>query len=270
MRDYGQHSARGGVCKATLIAGASIFVLTAQAAAQSIAPSAPLRLQTDYLGYGFAMSPRVSYSTNIDLAPDGQKEDEFALSNAFSAGAIVSAPRVTAIFLGEADLSYLVEQDDFVINQDAGGSATFTAIDDWVYLDIAGSAQRQLAGDEARISGNLNAARQQRANVYSIFGSPYVFHRLSRESTIEARYAYSQFFVNDSGTDIGGGVGDFYNDSRSHEVLARYDSGDLFSFARFRVGGFARDTTEDGSDILPRFEYRQASAYAETEYAITR
>ncbi len=244
-------------------------MLAAGAVAQITAPQPPLKFKTDYLGYAASISPRATYTDNIDLAPDGQEEDEVILSTLLTGSAIFSNNRLTAVFNGNLDFSYLVDNDDFRINQDVGGASTITLLDNWFYLDLAGQTVRQLVGDNARFSANANSARGQRADVHSFSVSPHLYHEFANQSTATLRYRFTQVFVNDEDSDANPTGGDFLNDSVAHEVLAAYETGALFDRLKMTFGAYGNNTIEQGSDIIPRFEYEQGTIFAEAQYALT-
>ena len=239
------------------------------AIAQITAPTAPLSFKSDYLGYAASISPRVSYTDNIDLQPDDAAESDVILSNLLTGSAIFSNPRFTGIVTGDLDLSYVIDLNDFRLNQDVGGSSTFTALENWAYVDFAGQTARQLVGDAARFSANPNSARGQQADINSFSVSPYLYHQFPNQSTGELRYRFSQVFIDDANTDVNEGFGDLLNDSRTHEVLAAYSSGALLDRLRFTLSVYGNDTTESGSAVIPRFEYQQGSLTGEIEYALT-
>lgn len=245
--------------KKILFASAGGAAFAGAALAQVTAPTAPLKLQTNYFGYSAGVSVRGGYSDNINLQRGALKEDEFFMSTLFTGGAIVSTPRVTALVLGDLDFSYLINQGDFRISQNIGATSTFTGVDNWLYFDLSGSTTRQLVGDNARFSGNINAGRNQQANVHSYSASPYIFHEFADASTAELRYRYSQAFVDDdrslSSTLFGGSI----NDSVMHEAVAQYDTGGKFDRVRLIFTAYGADTTEEGSDPFPDFGYRQGS-----------
>lgn len=255
--------------KQTLLAGAAVAGLCGAAVAQNEATEPPLKLRTDYLGYSAGVSARVAYTDNINLQREGLKDGELIFSTVLSGGAIASTPRVTALALGDLDFSYLVDQGKFVVNQNVGATSTFTVTDNWIYVDASGQTSRQLIGDNARFSRNLNNARGQQANVHSFSASPYIYHRRSDQSSIELRYRFSQVFVDDSNSSFSFLGGNLLNDSTSHEGLASYESGGLFDRVRLRASIYGNDTSESGSGLLPDFEYQQGSAFGELQYAVS-
>lgn len=261
-------SINGGVRKA-LLAGAAMTVTAGAAIAQVSTPNPPLKLSTDYFGYAAGVSVRAGYSDNINLESGSMADEEYILSALFTGGAIYSTPRVTAIILGDLDFSYLIDRSDFVVNQNIGATSTFTGVDNWLYFDLSGSTSRQLVGDNARFSGNINAARGQRADVHAYSASPYVFHEFADESTTELRYRFSQVFVDEEASPLAFFTGSSLNDSTTHEVLAQYDSGRAFNRLGVRLTAFGSDTTENGIDAFPDFEYRQGALSMDARFFVT-
>lgn len=259
---------RNGLVRA-LLAGISTGALGSAAYAQSISAEPPLRLQTDYFGYAASVAARVGYSDNINLAPDGLERDQFITGTALSGGAITSTNRFTGLILGDLDFSYLLDDGDFNVSQNIGATGTATAVEDWLYLDISGQTSRQLIGDNARFSRNVNAARGQQANVHSFAVSPYLYHRLPDTSSFTLRYRYSQVFVDDSDSDFSVLNRNFLNDSMTQEVIASYDSGRMLDQVRFTLSAYGNDTNEDGSGALPSFGYRQGAVEGAVQIALS-
>ncbi|PQA89006.1 hypothetical protein [Hyphococcus luteus] len=255
--------------KKTLLASAATAGFAGAALAQVTNPTAPLKMQTDYFGYSAGVSARAGYSDNINLQRGALKKDEFFLSTLFTGGAIVSTPRVTGLILGDLDFSYLLNQGDFRVSQNIAATSTFTAVDNWLYFDLSGSTTRQLVGDNARFSGNINAARNQQANVHTYSASPYIFRQNSDESTTELRYRYSQVFVDDQKSLSSLLFGSSIQDSVTHEALAQYDTGRKFDQLHIRLTAYGSDTTEDGVAPFPDFGYRQGSLSASAQYALS-
>jgi len=259
-------------CKALarLFTGAATAALLAgQASAQAPNTDAELQLRNNYLGYAASVSPRVSYSDNINLRRDALADSEYIFSTLFTGGAVIATQRASGIILGDLDFSYLADAADLVVNQNIGATSTFTAADNWLYFDVSGRTSRQLIGDNARFSANINSARGQQANVHSYNVSPYVYHRMADQSAVELRYRWSQIFVDDTSTDFNPLNGNFLNDSRSHEALLSYESGNAFEVVRFRTTVYGIETLDDGSDIFPiPFEYRQGSVLTEAQVAL--
>lgn len=271
------------------------FAYNQTANAQAVAPSPPLRLKSDFLGYSVSLSPRVGYTDNINLVSSRQfdadgnvisednpfREGQTILSNLVTANAIISHPRFTALFSGDLDFSYLVENDDFVVNQSLGAAGTATIVDNFLYFDVAGGSSRQLVGDNAAFSTNPSAARGDRATVNSYAVSPYVYHQFPNQSTIEARYRFSQVFIDDSNAnavftpipvpgqpDVPTDGLQFLNDSRSNEALLQFESGNLFDRFQFIATAYGNNTEETGSDVVPEFSFDQGTVSLEAQYAL--
>ena len=268
-RDKPERNLARRIVKA-LLAGAGAGVLVSAAVAQIANPDAPLRLKSDYFGYAASVSPRVTYTDNINLQGDGLKEDELILSTLFTGGAIVSTSRVTGLILGDLDFSYLIDDGDFVVNQSIGGASTFTLVDNWLYFDASGQTSRQLIGDNARFSGNANTARRQQANVHSFSVSPYLYRLMPDQSSVELRYRYSQVFIDDDKVSANLFGGDFLNDSLSHEATASFESGAMFDRFRFRAVAYGAKIEETGSSLLPQFEYKQGSLFTEAQFGLSQ
>jgi uncharacterized protein (PEP-CTERM system associated) len=254
--------------KKALLASVGFGVFATAALAQVAAPDAPLKMQTDYFGYAASVSVRAGYSDNINLQRDALKDDEFILSTLFTGGAILSTPRVTGLILGDLDFSYLLDSGDFNVSQNIGATSTFTGVENWLYLDLSGSTSRQLLGDNARFSGNINAGRDQRTNVHSYSASPYLFHVFADDATAELRYRFSQVFIDAPQNVASFFSGNSINDSTTQEVLAQYDSGRKIDRFRFRLTAFGSDTTEDGFSIFPDIGYRQGSLSADGQLSL--
>lgn len=269
MRKQGNDQIRRIGLQCLLAVGVSAGALMSVATAQAPSNDPELQLRTDFLGYAASVSPRVSYSDNINLQRGALADDEIIVSTLFSGGAIITTPRVTGIILGDLDFSYLTDDSDLVVNQNVGVTSTFTAADNWFYVDVSGRTSRQLIGDNARFSSNANAARGQSANVHSYNASPYIYHRMADQSAVELRYRWSQIFVDDSDTDFNPTNGNFLNDSRSHEALVSYESGNAFDVVRFRTTVYGIETVDEGSDVFPiPFTYRQGSVQTEGQIAL--
>ncbi len=254
--------------KGALMAGVCASVLGGTAFAQVGGPEAPLKMKTEYLGYAAAVSTRFTYSDNLNLQRDGLKDDEYILSTVVTGGAIISTKRLTALVLGDLDFSYLIDRSDFVVNQNIGATATATVAENVAYVDVSAQTSRQLVGDNARFSRSLNNARNQQVNVHSYSASPYIYHQMPDQSTVELRYRYSQVFVDDTRTTTNLLGGNFLNDSMSHEAFASYQTGSGLERVRIRASAYGNSTKESGSGALPDFEYEQGSLYTDMRFAV--
>lgn len=259
---------RGALVKRALLAGAACAAATG-AVAQMGAPTTPLRMQSEYFGYAASVSPRVGYTDNKNLAPDGLEESTVLLSTRLNGSAIYAARRLTAVASGDLDFAYSTDDSEFFVSQDIGAAATLTAVDNLVYFDLAGSTSRQLLGENARFSSNINAARSQRVNVHTYSASPYLYREFADQSSAQLRYRFSQVFVGDDNAGANPFGTDFLNDSLTHEISAGYDSGRAFDRFRFAAIAYGARTIEDGSVVFPRLEYDQGTLMGEGQYALT-
>ena len=247
-------------------AAAAVLGAAAFAQEQDTGPQAQLRFRNDYFGYGLSVGPRVTYSDNINLSSGANKDSEVAGSIATNGSAIYSTNRITAIIDGSLDVSYLVDQGRLVASQDVGGVGTVTIADNLLYFDVAGSTSRQLAGENARFSRNINAGRAQRVNVHNLAFSPYLNRRFDNGSAAELRYRVSQVFIGDNNNAFDQS---FNNDSRTQEAIATYQTGERFDRVEIGLTAYGNKTREFGSPVVQDFEYEQATGLAELQFAMT-
>ncbi len=258
--------------KRMLLATASLVVAghtVALAQNQSLnGPAAPLQFRNDYFGYGLAVGPRVSYTDNIALLPDGFRDDEMAFSVTSNGSAVFSNNRLTAILDGSLDLSYLTDQAELVANQDIAAVATATVAENLFYVDIGGSTSRQLAGENARFSQNVNAGRSQRANVHNVAVSPYLNRRFADGSAAELRYRFGQVFIDSSQSSLNNP--NFARKSRTQEVVATFDSGNKFDRLHTVLTAYGNKTRDFGaSSFFANYEYEQGALQGDLEFELT-
>lgn len=259
-----------------LLGGVAVCVVASGAWAQSnLNDGAPLRLRSDYFGYGLQLSPSVSYSDNINLLPEPFDQGSFVASTTASGSGIYAGRRFTGIVSGDLNLAYIENQNDVVINQDVSGLGTFTAVDNLAYIDVAASSTRQLLGDNARFSQNINAARTERVNVNSFSVSPYLYREFEDDSEAQLRYRFSRVFVGDQDN---GNNQLFLNDSQSQELQATWQSGRRFEKLTVGLTAYGVRTEEDGSNLidpttnqsLADFTFEQGTLSSDLEYAFSR
>lgn len=260
--------------KKALLATACLVVAShAAALAQNQAggPAAPLQFRNDYFGYGLAVGPRVSYTDNIALAPSGFRDDEFAAGIAANGSAIYSNNRFTGIIDGSLDASYLTDQAEVVASQDVSGVGTFTVSDNLFYVDVGASSTRQLAGEDARFSQNVNAGRNQRVNVHNFAVSPYFNRRFANGSAAEIRYRFGQVFIdpNSAASNPNNVNGGFSREARTQEVIATYDSGQTFDRLDAKLTAYGNKTNEQNSGIFGDYEYKQGTLQGDFQYSLT-
>ena len=288
-RSADRFSASSGFTCARIFRGGSViaFLLGAPVASQQLndgqglgALSPTLSFRTDYFGYAASISPRIGYSDNIDLVSDvmpdpaapntridnPNKADDFIASTAFSGNAIYASRAFTGLVVGDVEVGYLVDGEDVNFNQRVAGVGTATLRENLFYFDVSGSTSRQLAGDNARFSNNLNAGFGQRTDVHTYSVSPYLNKRFGDNSAAEIRYRFSQVFVDDDNSDISGGI---LNGSKSQELALVYDTGDKFQNLTMRYTAYGSRTNEKESLALPAFEFERGTILAEAEYVLT-
>ncbi|MFN0025396.1 MAG: hypothetical protein ACKVS5_16010 [Parvularculaceae bacterium] len=248
-------------CAAAAAAGA-----IANAQEQDVGPQAQLKFRNDYFGYGLSVGPRVTYTDNINLSADINKEDEIAVSVATNGSAIWSTNRITAIIDGSLDVSYLVDQGELVASQDVGAVGTITLADNLFYVDLAGSTSRQLAGENARFSRNINAGRAQRINVHNLSLSPYFNRRFNDGSAVEVRYRINQVLIDNTETAFGTS---FNNDSRTQEAIATYQTGERFDRVEFGLTAYGNKTREYGSSAIQDFDFEQATGVGDIQFEVS-
>ena len=260
--------------KKLLLATASLVVVghaAALAQGQTGGPVAPLQFRNDYFGYGLAVGPRVSYTDNIALAPSGFHDDELAGGVAVNGSAIYSNNRFTGIIDGALDGSYLTDQAEFVVSQDVSGVGTFTVSDNLFYVDVGASSTRQLAGEDARFSQNVNAGRNQRVNVHNFAVSPYLNRRFANGSAAELRYRFGQVFIdpntaNVNPNNVNGGIS---REARTQEIIANYNSGQAFGRLDANLTAYGNKTDEQSSGILGDYEFEQGTLQGDFQFSLT-
>lgn len=234
---------------------------------QQAGPQASLQFRNDYFGYGLAVGPRVSYTDNIALAPDGLRDDEFAAGVAANGSAIYSTNRFTGIIDGSLDVSYLTNQSELVASQDVGAVGTATIADNLFYVDVGASSSRQLAGENARFTQNVNAGRNQRVNVHNVAASPYFNRRFANGSAAELRYRFSQVYIDPNQSNLANPS--FSRNSRTQEVVATYDSGNAFDRLDVTLTAYGNRTRDYGAQLLQDYEYEQGTLQGDLQFALT-
>lgn len=268
-RLFGRGQPLPRMARAALLATSALVAATgalAQSAGYS-APGAQLRLRNDYFGYGLAVGPRISYSDNINLNDSGARDGEVSAGIFTSGSAIYTTKRFTAVASGALDVSFLVDQGELVASQDVGAAGTATLVDNLLYFDLAASTTRRLAGENARFSQNLNAARDQRVNVHDFSLSPYLNRRFGDGSAAELRYRFSQVFIGDNNNNVF--AQNFNRRSQTHEAVADYNSGSAFDRIQIGLNAYGSQTRESGSAFIGDFEYRQASVMSDAQFAVS-
>ncbi|MCB2114055.1 MAG: hypothetical protein R3C42_05270 [Parvularculaceae bacterium] len=256
--------------KSALMATAAALAIgnaAALAQNQGSGPGAPLKFRNSYFGYGLAVGPRVTYTDNISLAPDGLRDGEFAAGVSTDASAIYSNNRFTGIFDGTLDVSYLTDQSEIVASQDIGAVGTATIADNLFYVDLGASSSRQLAGEDARFSHNVNAGRNQRVNVHDFAVSPYLNRRFGDGSAVELRYRFAQAFIESNSTNLNRTI--FDRNSRTQEVVATYDSGRALDRLNVALTAYGNRTRDYGAQLLQDYEYERGTLQGDFQFGLS-
>lgn len=229
------------------------------------------------LSYRFLVSPRVTWSDNVTLAPEGQELEDSLASVYMAGGALINRVNFSGIVNGsvqvgryfdppEIDDEPLYEQTVFSPNILAGGTARI--VENLAFLDVSASARQQALDESTRTAGTSLANIDRQATSYAVSVSPYLRTEFSDESAVEARYRYVGVTVDDA--DAFNGVENYLNDSQAHELLAEYSSGRLYDRFGFAARAYANQTQEEGSDVLSEIDYTQASVSGDLRYSFSR
>ncbi len=276
--------------KQGLLCGASFFLLstfayfqpvmaqdvTVEEEEENIDPFNP-RNRSRFLGYSFSISPKISYSDNVTLAPEGEERSDGLVSVEGRGGILLDRVNFTGIVNGRVEVgSYFSppsvngEQlyDKSIIDHDIRAAGTAQLVENMFYLDASAVSERRALNERSRFSTASLAANDRQADAFSFSISPYLRTEFSNEGTLEARYRYVTVKVDDK--NVVPGIDDFLNDSESHEVLAEYSSGKLLDRLGFSIRAYGNKTRETGSNILPRVDYEQASVSGSLSYALNR
>lgn len=264
MNPLPRNAKRALLATAALVAVSQAGALAQQ---QQSGPTAPLQFRNDYFGYGLAVGPRVTYTDNINLAPSGFAQDEFAAGMQSNGSAIYANNRFVGIIDGSLDVSYLFNQGKLVASQDVGGVGTATIADNLFYVDVGASSSRQLAGEDARFSQNVNAGRVQRVNVHNFVVSPYLNRRFSNGSAAELRYRVGQVFIDSNNNNSNQAI--FNRNARTQEVSANFTSGSMFGRLDADVTAYGIKSRDYGSQLLQDFEYEQGTLQGDFQFAVT-
>ncbi len=243
---------------------------------QQIDPFSP-RNRAGFLGYSLSLSPRFTYSDNVNLDPSGQEVSDGLASAELRGGLLVDRVNFTGIVNGRIEVGSYFDPpnvggqdlyDQVVVDHNVRAAGTAEFVDNLLYLDLAGATERRALDERSRFSSQSIAANDQLADSYSFSASPYVLTKFSNDSSLEARYRYVNVQIDDK--DGIQGIDNFLNDSETHEVVAEYSSGKLLDRLSFSLRAYANQTDETGSDILPVVDYDQATVSGSVRYPLSR
>lgn len=183
-----------------------------------------------------AVSVTETFSDNVDLDPDGSKDQAFLTDVTPEVVVRSDGPRLTAAADAAVTGRFQTDGDDegFTVLPNIGGFANFEAVEDLLFLDASASVTRQLLDTrESEADSNEEVVQNYRA-------SPYLTNRWGSFATSELRYTFSQIFID-------GGSDDASDESR-HAGAFVLDSGDDFDRLNWTVdagASFAKRTDDD-------------------------
>lgn len=245
-------------------------------AEDEVDPFAPNN-RSGFLGYSLSVSPQLTYSDNVTLAPEGSESEDGLASVEFTGGLLIDRVNFTGIVNGRLEVgSYLDPAsengqelyDQFIVDQNIRSAATAEFVDNLLYLDLAASTERRALDERSQFSQQSIAANERQATSYSYSVSPYLRTEFSNRSTVAARYRFIDVKIDDE--DAAQGVDNFLNDSQSQEVVAEYTSGRLLDRLSFSLRAYAAQTQEQGSDVLPEVDFDQNAYSGSVRYPLSR
>jgi len=146
---------------------------------------------------------RITYSDNIDLAPDGQEEDDFVSTTSAGVNATVNLRR----FQGYAGYTvsydkYFESDNDDNFRHNANLNGTAEIIPNLFYVDAQGSVTDSVLSSNGAFSGNPTAAPGDRSTTYQGAISPSLRSNIGGWANAEVRYTFQGAIYEDvNGTD---------------------------------------------------------------------
>jgi len=208
------------------------------------------------------------FSDNIDLAPDAAAEEAFYTTLTHSGAFQLDGNRLDLDLYSNLQVQAESSEGSTEIEHALRGVGNWEAVEDWLYLDVAGSSTRQLLGNDGGRSATGRVSDRDRATVSVVDVSPYVQRTLGSYARGELRLRHTEVFVTDQGQSSEE-VGDRRIDEQSlaitsarrllHRTQLRGEASHLTSEA---VRGDADDGEDDSLEIY------QGAVTA--SYAITR
>ncbi len=280
--------------------------MASPAMAQGRIPSGPtFKLKSEFLSYNLSVSTALNVTDNPSLV---RSDSPFKQTDVFgtittTGGLIMNKNRITAIANGTLyAIAFANPSEDFGgndryeqynLNLNGQAGATFKAIDNLLYVDVAAAASQRPLGINSVQSANLANTSNQQADAYSVGVSPYILHRFPNAASFEARYRVTNVTLDDEGRSFGtlpfddetltdsqrlerqnrfDNVENFLNDSETKESLFEFRTGGMFDRIQATLTAQEIDVEETGSDegLLPEVFYNQKSAQATLEYALSR
>jgi uncharacterized protein (PEP-CTERM system associated) len=190
------------------------------------------------------------YSDNIDLNPDGQKDEAFVTEVTPSMELRSTGARSEFAFDASPTLAYQTAGDDegFQFIPKVAGFGNLELSEELLFFEAATSVTKELLNAQAA------DAESNRDTVATIYASPYLASRFGPYATSELRYRFQQVFVDESGD------ADFSDDT-IHTGLFTVGSEEGFSnlgwefLARGSHNDRSSDSNIERADVLASLEY---------------
>lgn len=177
---------RGGA-----LAAACVLVVAAAGAQAAHAAEARLRQ-----GAGL----EVGVTDNVDLEPDDAATSAVTSTLSHNARFSLEGNRLDLKFQSDVAVETESSQGDTTVDQAVRGVGNAEIVEDWFFLDVAGSSTRELVNNTSGISASGRVPEEDRATVNIIEASPYIARTLGSYARGELRVRHTEIFVSDDGT----------------------------------------------------------------------
>ena len=194
---------------------------------------------------------RVTYTDNVDLEPDEQKEN--ALITETGPGLAFQADTARLQAAAEGSLVYQRtslnrEEDD--IRAELSGTGTAEWVENLFWTDVAASVSQQTVDNSRGTSASVsNDASTETVQTYRV--SPYLTNRFGRYVFTELRYAGTVTLIEDGEdtNDTRLRPGNTASDSLQHEVSLTARSGPRFDRYSWTATALASETNFDDNGV---------------------
>jgi polysaccharide export outer membrane protein len=200
------------------------------------------------------VSARQTYTDNIDLDPDGEKEAALITEIGPAISFRGNMARVQAALNGS--LSYertSLNQAGNDLNADVRGSGQVEWVENTLFTDAAASVSQQVLDSASAASASgVNNANQELVQTYRV--SPYVVNRLGRFARMETRYTGAATLISGDDRDnrrFDRGDDDDASDSIQHTVSLTVSSGPSFDRWSWSLRGSASELNFLGDEGDP-------------------
>ncbi|MBK1696028.1 TIGR03016 family PEP-CTERM system-associated outer membrane protein [Rhodovibrio salinarum] len=232
-------------------------------------------LAGDWRVQPFATS-RITYTDNVDLDPDDQKED--ALITEVGPGVSFEADTARLQAALEGSLLYertSLNQEEDDIRAELAGTATAEWVENLFWTDAAASVSQQTIDSSRGTSSNVsNDASTEMVQTYRL--SPYLTNRLGRYVFTELRYAGTVTLVEDDEdtNDTRLRPGSDASNSIEHQVSFTARSGPRFDRYSWTATALASELNFEGDGGDSGFgndsDQSRREAVLRNRYALTR